>query len=50
MSYDDFGIRTHYPIKWWQLWRYNHDFEIYTFRYKWLRDLYDKYKKIIRET
>jgi hypothetical protein len=37
---DDFGLedpRERYPILWWQLWRFNHNWNCYGYRYKWVR-------------
>jgi hypothetical protein len=41
---DDFGLedpRERYPILWWQLWRFNHNWNCYTYRFRWLRDFCD---------
>jgi len=38
-----FDKREYYPLKWWQLWRWNGYWQNYTFRYKWVRSIYDKY-------
>jgi len=34
--------RKTYPIKWWQLWRWNPYWQCYGYRYRWIRDLASK--------
>lgn len=36
----DFAVqdpREYYPLKWWQLWRWNPYWECRTYRYRWVR-------------
>jgi hypothetical protein len=32
--------RPYYPLKWWQLWRYNPYWDSKTYRYRWVRSLF----------
>lgn len=43
---DDEEDREYYLLKWWQLWRWNGYWESWTYRYKWVRYLHDKYLEI----
>ena len=38
MKNDYLFEREFYPLKWWQLWRWNPYWQSYAYRYKWLRD------------
>ena len=42
-----FGRREiRYPFKWWQLWHWNPYWQCRAYRYRWVRDLFNRNKKI----
>ncbi|MCP4256846.1 MAG: hypothetical protein GY774_04865 [Planctomycetes bacterium] len=40
--------RKFYPLKWWQLWRFNPYWCTYTYRFKWVRDLSEAIRREMR--